>query len=202
MLSTSIAPQFTERMTFAEPERIVFTHEPPSGSRERAGAEGRYDLVEVADDPGSTHLTIDLQITVDLPLPRASGPAVRTVMKQVVARMGDRFADNLYDHLGLEKAEPTTPGGTRARRCLRLVHRHPGGPRAIEVRELPEPHLGPGSVLVEVRAAGVNPVDWKLVTGGLGAVMESVFPVVPGWDVAGVVVASGWTPRSSASATR
>lgn len=104
VLSTSIAPQFTERMTFAEPERIVFTHEPPSGSRERAGAEGRYDLVEVADDPGSTHLTIDLQITVDLPLPRASGPAVRTVMKQVVARMGDRFADNLYDHLGLEKS--------------------------------------------------------------------------------------------------
>ncbi|GAA1905565.1 NADP-dependent oxidoreductase [Nocardioides lentus] len=53
-------------------------------------------------------------------------------------------------------------------------------------------------MLVEVRAAGVNPVDWKLVTGGLGAVMESVFPVVPGWDVAGVVVGVGMdTPEFS-----
>lgn len=62
---------------------------------------------------------------------------------------------------------------------------------ALEVRELPEPKLAPASVLIEVRAAGVNPVDWKLMAGGLDAIMPTQFPVIPGWDVAGVVVAVG-----------
>ncbi|MFS2243089.1 NADP-dependent oxidoreductase [Microbacterium sp. OR16] len=62
---------------------------------------------------------------------------------------------------------------------------------ALEVREVPEPKLPPASVLVEVRAAGVNPVDWKVMAGGLDALMPTQFPVTPGWDVAGVVVAIG-----------
>lgn len=62
---------------------------------------------------------------------------------------------------------------------------------ALEVRELPDPKLPPAAVLVEVRAAGVNPVDWKLMAGGLDAIMPTQFPVIPGWDVAGVVVAVG-----------
>ncbi|MDT0156151.1 NADP-dependent oxidoreductase [Microbacterium sp. ARD32] len=62
---------------------------------------------------------------------------------------------------------------------------------ALQVREVPEPKLSPASVLVEVRAAGVNPVDWKLMAGGLDAIMPTQFPVIPGWDVSGVVVAVG-----------
>lgn len=61
----------------------------------------------------------------------------------------------------------------------------------LAVRDVPEPKVGPGQVLVEVRAAGVNPVDWKVMTGGLDGMMDAVFPVVPGWDVAGVVRAVG-----------
>jgi NADPH:quinone reductase-like Zn-dependent oxidoreductase len=61
----------------------------------------------------------------------------------------------------------------------------------LTVSDVPEPKLGPGSVLIEVRAAGVNPVDWKLMAGGLDAMMDAIFPVIPGWDVAGVVVALG-----------
>ncbi len=61
----------------------------------------------------------------------------------------------------------------------------------LEVRELDTPRLGPGSVLVEVRAAGVNPVDWKVMAGGLEGMLDTAFPVVPGWDVAGVVVGVG-----------
>ncbi|MCP2341347.1 NADP-dependent oxidoreductase [Actinomadura rupiterrae] len=57
--------------------------------------------------------------------------------------------------------------------------------------DVPDPRVGPGQVLVEVRAAAVNPVDWKLMAGGLDAIVEAVFPVVPGWDVAGVVTAVG-----------
>ncbi len=55
----------------------------------------------------------------------------------------------------------------------------------ITVRELPDPKVPPASVLIEVRAAGVNPVDWKLVGGHLDPVMPTQFPVTPGWDVAG-----------------
>jgi NADPH:quinone reductase-like Zn-dependent oxidoreductase len=61
----------------------------------------------------------------------------------------------------------------------------------LTVGEVPDPKLGPGQVLVEVRAAGVNPVDWKVMAGGLDAMMETFFPVIPGWDVAGVVRALG-----------
>lgn len=57
----------------------------------------------------------------------------------------------------------------------------------LEIIELPEPKVGPSEVLISVRAAGVNPVDWKLASGGLDGMMEVDFPLVPGWDVAGVV---------------
>ncbi|WAE74007.1 NADP-dependent oxidoreductase [Streptomonospora nanhaiensis] len=58
--------------------------------------------------------------------------------------------------------------------------------------ELPEPKVAPGEVLIRVKAAGVNPVDWKLAAGGLDPVMEAGFPLIPGWDVAGVVEAVGF----------
>ncbi|TDC51561.1 NADP-dependent oxidoreductase [Actinomadura sp. KC345] len=57
----------------------------------------------------------------------------------------------------------------------------------LKVGDVPEPKVGPGQVLIEVRAAGVNPVDWKIMAGGLDGMMDAVFPVIPGWDVAGVV---------------
>ncbi|MBD5787883.1 NADP-dependent oxidoreductase [Cellulosimicrobium terreum] len=62
-----------------------------------------------------------------------------------------------------------------------------GGPEVLELTELPTPKVGPDSVLVRVHAASVNPVDWKVRQGYLDPVLDAVFPVVPGWDVAGVV---------------
>ncbi|MGP3999312.1 NADP-dependent oxidoreductase [Streptomyces sp. 8N706] len=61
----------------------------------------------------------------------------------------------------------------------------------LAVGEVPDPKVGPGTVLIEVRAAGVNPVDWKVMAGALDGLMDTVFPVIPGWDVAGVVTALG-----------
>ncbi|WP_369143335.1 NADP-dependent oxidoreductase [Streptomyces sp. R44] len=66
-----------------------------------------------------------------------------------------------------------------------------GGPEVLEYGELPEPKIGPDAVLIEVRAAAVNPVDWKCQAGYLDGMMDAVFPVVPGWDVSGVVVRLG-----------
>ncbi|OKK23071.1 alcohol dehydrogenase [Streptomyces sp. CB00455] len=61
----------------------------------------------------------------------------------------------------------------------------------LSLVEVPEPKVGPGEVLVRVKAAGVNPVDWKLAAGYLDPILEVRYPVIPGWDVAGVVEAVG-----------
>ena len=66
-----------------------------------------------------------------------------------------------------------------------------GGDEVLSLTEQPMPKVGPGEVLVRVRSAAVNPVDWKIMAGGLDGLMDTVFPVVPGWDVAGAVVHVG-----------
>jgi NADPH:quinone reductase-like Zn-dependent oxidoreductase len=66
-----------------------------------------------------------------------------------------------------------------------------GGADLLAVRDLPVPPVGPDTVLVRVRAAGVNPVDWKIREGYLAGLFPSHFPLVPGWDAAGVVEAVG-----------
>lgn len=68
-----------------------------------------------------------------------------------------------------------------------MAYRQYGGPEVLEPMELPEPKVGPDWVLVRARAAAVNPVDGKAREGGLDALIPADFPVVPGWDVAGVV---------------
>ncbi|KJS63339.1 NADP-dependent oxidoreductase [Streptomyces rubellomurinus] len=68
-----------------------------------------------------------------------------------------------------------------------ITYRSYGGPDVLEYGDVPEPKLGPDSVLVRVAAASVNPVDWKIQAGYLDGMMDVVFPVIPGWDVAGVV---------------
>ncbi|MEV7193133.1 NADP-dependent oxidoreductase [Streptomyces sp. NPDC093510] len=72
-----------------------------------------------------------------------------------------------------------------------ISYRSYGGPEVLEYGEVRDPKVGPDSVLVKVRAAAVNPVDWKCREGHLDGLLEPVFPVIPGWDVAGVVVQPG-----------
>lgn len=62
-----------------------------------------------------------------------------------------------------------------------------GGRDKLQLLELSEPKVPPDAVKIRVRAAGVNPVDWKLREGRLEGRFPHVFPVVPGWDAAGVV---------------
>jgi NADPH2:quinone reductase len=62
-----------------------------------------------------------------------------------------------------------------------------GGPEHQQFLEVPVPEPGPDELLVRVRAAGVNPGDWRLREGAYGVVP----PVVLGREVAGTVVALG-----------
>lgn len=102
VLGVKVVPAFTERMVFVDGERIEFHHDPPAGVRERSGVEGWYDLADVrSGDSGGTRLATSLEITLDLPLPRLSAPAVTATMKGVLATMGDRFSANLLRELGV-----------------------------------------------------------------------------------------------------
>jgi NADPH:quinone reductase-like Zn-dependent oxidoreductase len=58
-----------------------------------------------------------------------------------------------------------------------------GGPEVLEIADLPDPHPGPGQVRVAVRAAGVNPSDWKKRRG----LMDPELPQTMGYEAAGVV---------------
>lgn len=67
-----------------------------------------------------------------------------------------------------------------------------GGSDRLVVREVPDPPPpGPGQVLIRARAAGVNPVDWKIRKGSLRFVMPAKFPFILGFDVAGEVDSVG-----------
>lgn len=66
-----------------------------------------------------------------------------------------------------------------------------GGVEVLSETRIPVPKVGPGEALVRVRYASVNPVDWKIMAGGLDGLMDVVYPVVPGWDVAGTVEYAG-----------
>src|ERR1700712_5105685 len=67
-----------------------------------------------------------------------------------------------------------------------------GGPEVLRLAERPDPVAAPGEVVVRVRATTVNPTDISVRDGSVLRRMPDVaLPVVPGWDVAGEVIALG-----------
>ncbi len=70
------------------------------------------------------------------------------------------------------------------------IDRH-GGPDVLQVRNVAEPAVPPGHVLVRTVASSLNPVDWKTRAWDRGP----AFPMTLGWDLAGIVVAGpGFSP--------
>lgn len=69
-----------------------------------------------------------------------------------------------------------------------VVYETFGGPEVLELREVPEPHAGPGEVRVRVTAAGLNPMDWSLAAVPEAAARFGItVPSGFGYDLAGVV---------------
>lgn len=66
-----------------------------------------------------------------------------------------------------------------------------GGPEVLEIVEREDPQPGPGQIRLAVRAASVNPIDWKLRSGGMASSDAPKQPVIPGVDLAGTVEALG-----------
>lgn len=66
-----------------------------------------------------------------------------------------------------------------------------GGADELEVAEVLRPPCRTGEVLLKLKATSVNPVDWKLGAGYLDSSIPGEFPLIPGWDAAGVVAEVG-----------
>jgi NADPH:quinone reductase-like Zn-dependent oxidoreductase len=76
-----------------------------------------------------------------------------------------------------------------------------GDVNVLQVVDVPRPVPGPGQVLVQVRAAGINPGEAKIRDGLLDSMWPATFPSGEGSDLAGVVAetgagVTGWTPGS------
>jgi len=66
-----------------------------------------------------------------------------------------------------------------------------GGPDVLQYGDIPDPIAGPGQVLIHVKAASLNPADYKTRRGDLKTTKGSRFPKIPGSDFAGIVKESG-----------
>ena len=70
------------------------------------------------------------------------------------------------------------------------IHEY-GGPEVLVYEDAPRPQAERGEVLVQVHAAGINPVDWKVRQGLAKDSLHHHLPLILGWDVSGVVEAVG-----------
>jgi NADPH:quinone reductase-like Zn-dependent oxidoreductase len=64
-----------------------------------------------------------------------------------------------------------------------VVMHQTGGPEVLQLEDVPTPEPADGQVLIRVRAASVNPADWKARSGNRSAQL----PAIPGYDVSGSV---------------
>jgi alcohol dehydrogenase len=83
-----------------------------------------------------------------------------------------------------------------------FVLTHYGGPDAMELRDVPRPSPGPGEVLIQVYAAGLNPIDFKMRAGMLRVIYHYPLPIIAGCELSGVVVARGSGVTSLAEGDR
>ena len=72
-----------------------------------------------------------------------------------------------------------------------VVYDHFGDPEVLQLKEVPTPVPKANEVLIRLSYSGVNPVDAKIRMGYFKDAMPHNFPVIPGWEGAGVVTEVG-----------
>jgi NADPH:quinone reductase and related Zn-dependent oxidoreductases len=86
------------------------------------------------------------------------------------------------------------PAVNHRRKCARpgelmkaiRIHGY-GGSEVLKYEDAPRPHPKVGEVLIRVYAAGVNPFDWKVCAGHMKDFVQHKLPLIPGWEVSGVI---------------
>jgi NADPH:quinone reductase-like Zn-dependent oxidoreductase len=66
-----------------------------------------------------------------------------------------------------------------------------GGRDKLQLMDLPMPDVKENEILVKIKAGGVNPVDWKIREGYIKDLFPYEFPIILGWDAAGIVEQAG-----------
>ncbi len=68
-----------------------------------------------------------------------------------------------------------------------ISYRSYGGPEVLGITEVPDPKMFLDLVVVRIEAAALNPADIAFQSGAIEPLVDAFFPVIPGWDMAGVV---------------
>lgn len=85
-------------------------------------------------------------------------------------------------------------GSTAEETTMQAIRIHAYGGSDVLVNEtIPRPTVAPDEVLIRVHAVAVNPLDWLVREGYLKDVLGHTLPLVPGWELSGVVAATGDT---------
>lgn len=74
-------------------------------------------------------------------------------------------------------------------KAIQLVE--PTGTDALTYEDVPRPDPESDELLIQVHAAGVNPLDWLISRGMVQHLLDEPLPWIPGWDISGVVVSVG-----------
>lgn len=117
-------------------------------------------------------------------------------LSQTHRRRGDTIDDTNMRTLALCLAALLAGSATAADTIHAVRYAQLGPASVLSYDKIAKPEPRAGEVLVHVRAAGVNPIDWKLRSGRFGQAQPRS-PVIPGFDLAGDVAAlgpgvSGW----------
>ena len=87
---------------------------------------------------------------------------------------------------GTSSEKDSDSAKSHAMKAIR-IHKY-GGPEVLQYENAPRPKVAATTdVLIRVHAAGVNPTDWKVREGYLRDFLVLKFPLIPGWDLSGVV---------------
>ena len=106
-----------------------------------------------------------------------------------------RTIEAIIKHTGATSEKKSASATSQTMKAVR-IHNF-GGPEVLQYEDAPRPQPESGEVLIRVYAAGVNPIDWKVREGYMKDLWPHKFPLIPGWDLSGVVEAVGPGPAAA-----
>ena len=96
-----------------------------------------------------------------------------------------RTIEAIIKQTGATSEKKSASATSQTMKAIR-IHNY-GGPEVLQYEDAPRPQPQAGEVLIRVHAAGVNPIDWKVREGHMKDFWPHKFPLIPGWDLSGVV---------------
>src|SRR5256885_12547423 len=106
-----------------------------------------------------------------------------------------RTTDPIIKHTGAMSEKRSASATSQTMKAIRIDKY--GGPEVLQYEDAPRPKPQAGEVLVRVKAAGVNPIDWKVREGHMKDFWPHKFPLILGWDLSGVVEEVGPGPAAA-----